>query len=1608
MVLPPSRLLHAVYLFLICTPLSVNAQDCPDNISAPTQEALVALMEVYPDCEFLPGTLNLSGTVADLSPLQNLKTVGGLSIRDNDVLNNLQGLNSLVSVGANLDINRCHGLSSLNGLNSLSSTGGSVSISFCDALQSLQGLESLENIGNSLLLSTNPELPAIGEFHALMNVGGDLTITNMEKLQSISAFELLEIVGGQITLRNCDNLLSISGFESVSTVNGGIEILFNKSLLTVAAFENLVSVPSFDLFDQEPALLNVSGLDALESVDGLLRIKMNNKVTGAIPEFMELKTVGGRLDMTGAIGVMSFPKLESVGNDLLIGSLFLSELEGLDKLVSVGGNLQLQTSLSNLPDFERLESVGGKLVFDSDETLEVLDGFNALRSIGDDGFDRGLDIFDHDKLKTIEGFNSLEAIEGWFAIEECDKLTKVEGFANLSHVEKDFIVWSNDMLTDCKVFCDFIENGTLGGEYRINWNGPNLESGCRNLDKVNLNCSFTHTFLDANLILDLDDYDSQEPNNIRDLTVEEVMELDDVRLAVSADGVSSVVIKLQFEQSGMVELPVQPDAEEYFEMIWGNETMEIDGENILYVLFTPPEVFDENKDLFRIEGEVAAYDFIQQVDLVTEEIENLKSSSDRLTFSMAIPIARPPVVLVHGTLSSPELAWHTNLEGQMNMFDTMTIAGFKVFTLDYESTNGAYDGSSFEINKMVLWGITPDGPETYATGGIKEALGTFREEFKIAATQVDVVAHDMGGLLARVYASNDEGGYNPNYKRNQNFMEGDINRLVTIATPHFGSEFREFQVFLQERSSLVNLPDFSLMDWLATNALTFFYWYNGLYASDAIVDQTPMPGNPALAKIGATEVPAHAIICNVPFGQGSLKDSEYDPTESFYDLYWYTTLLLYNNIDVRNVYLDQKVEKSGNAEMYAGVTISGRDVSDLVAGYEDAKYFKEMVDDGLWYAGQVMAVLDGTWVLPAGATILKYAFAEVGMSDYTDPLIDIVINDNLAGVAAGSIADYVEFPSAEDVIVSYLSTNDRSMEVVRSLIFDNDYNDGVVRSQSQTGKLDAHCVVCTTTVNDVLHDFATQHPRTRKVVVDVLKNGMNDFYSDGFPAISEPLKLYLPDSLVDIFSVSKTGPPAICQSGMVPGHARAFARIANQEDIVIMVRPVNPDATQLIGCGAATKMMNVKPKSSNWGPQRGYLPTNQRYSKIWEIFDEPERSININKYNEKVQENLDNNITVEKPLQVSICERWYNVFVDLNEYTGMDDKEDAESEIVLVPVNSPEMVCQWDHNSSNLVEGRCRPITPEDDLSPFTVMGTPNDPENQTPSIYLTADYDLLMIGRFAGEDQGPPMPPDNIPFDPETGQITPGQQALLMQLNDEVRQTGYTGGNVTHHGPENQFEHSPYIDYPITVFAPDKVSNGPNKESTGGRIYSIEMGPKGFRDMNLKRLVNELRDQGYNLYDNMLAPGWDWNWNEETGGYDLEDSEHIGNYVQQLPLNYCDKTGTQIRPCDCGMLELPEIEMEPPSSWLGNNFTAENTSGKLMVFPNPIQQDELNIDITISDLDHAEYIVQDALGNVLIKRPAFFFDGKASAQIDVGLLHPGLYTVSVIPGGMSVRFVKL
>jgi pimeloyl-ACP methyl ester carboxylesterase len=180
------------------------------------------------------------------------------------------------------------------------------------------------------------------------------------------------------------------------------------------------------------------------------------------------------------------------------------------------------------------------------------------------------------------------------------------------------------------------------------------------------------------------------------------------------------------------------------------------GKSVVTAVYTPPESFDQDTGSNRT------------INVNVSDTNN----SARPLLEIAIQLYRPPVVLVHGLWMNSDNTWVIT-----NFANSLAYYGFNYAFADYE----AHNSETFDPCDKAFG--------NYGINSIRNTIHKILEEyhyFSIAASQVDIIAHSMGGLMARGFVQQ------PDYKGKENYMKGSIHRLITIGTPHFGGPLSEF------------------------------------------------------------------------------------------------------------------------------------------------------------------------------------------------------------------------------------------------------------------------------------------------------------------------------------------------------------------------------------------------------------------------------------------------------------------------------------------------------------------------------------------------------------------------------------------------------------------------------------------------------------------------------------------------------------------------------------------------------------------------------------------------------------------------------------------------
>ena len=146
--------------------------------------------------------------------------------------------------------------------------------------------------------------------------------------------------------------------------------------------------------------------------------------------------------------------------------------------------------------------------------------------------------------------------------------------------------------------------------------------------------------------------------------------------------------------------------------------------------------------------------------------------------STDVLVVRPPVVLIHGLWgSSADWDTFTSLTGDPRFYTRR---------VDYSEAISGVTGSvpSYSASELAKVKRNCLGFAYNAPAALKQVAGflvDFRHDDNVAGVQADVIAHSMGGDVARTMALNGD------FRGNATFGHGLIHKLVTIGTPHLGT-----------------------------------------------------------------------------------------------------------------------------------------------------------------------------------------------------------------------------------------------------------------------------------------------------------------------------------------------------------------------------------------------------------------------------------------------------------------------------------------------------------------------------------------------------------------------------------------------------------------------------------------------------------------------------------------------------------------------------------------------------------------------------------------------------------------------------------------------------
>lgn len=230
--------------------IGTNAQGClPEGIIFYTQEEIDNFQANYPGCTEIEGYVTINGS---------------------DIID-LNGLNSITSIGGYLEIMDCIELTKLSGLSNLTSIGsdgiGVFSLTICgnQLLSSLSGLENITFLIRALDISSNMKLSSLEGLNNLAYIGGfGLGITDNPSLKDLSVLESLGTA--ETVLIGCnDSLINLSGLNNLTSISHYLNISDNFRLSNIEELENLLYVGLGIKIDDNEMLESMEGLGNIDA-----------------------------------------------------------------------------------------------------------------------------------------------------------------------------------------------------------------------------------------------------------------------------------------------------------------------------------------------------------------------------------------------------------------------------------------------------------------------------------------------------------------------------------------------------------------------------------------------------------------------------------------------------------------------------------------------------------------------------------------------------------------------------------------------------------------------------------------------------------------------------------------------------------------------------------------------------------------------------------------------------------------------------------------------------------------------------------------------------------------------------------------------------------------------------------------------------------------------------------------------------------------------------------------------------------------------------------------------------------------------------------------------
>ena len=444
-------------------------------------------------------------------------------------------------------------------------------------ITNLQGLSVLTTIGKNFSLcykhppdlpgdgywySGNPLLTSLDGLNNLNSIGGDFEVISNKSLVDFSGLENLDSIQGNLIIGHhpseCENngIVSLVGLDNLDYIGGNLSIVYNDSLSNCEALSicNYLSNPNGTVeihhnatgCDNPAEIAEGCGITLPCLPYGNYYFFSQEEIDGFQTDYPDCYDLSGDVFIEGddISNLNGLNMVTSIDGNLVIGDYYsnnplLSNLQGLENLTYVGGNLSisLNNSLISLVGLESLTSIGGGFFIANNDTLISLESLESLTSIGE-----GFFIGNNDMLTSLVGLENLSSVGGTLSITYNDTLTSLTALENINTIGGNLRIYSNPLLSNCEAegICAYLSDPNGYIEF---WGNAD---GCSSMFEVAVACGTTIPCLEDQTIyfhsqFDVDHFPVVFPGCTEIMTSifvkgDDIENLDSLNVITSIDG----------------------------------------------------------------------------------------------------------------------------------------------------------------------------------------------------------------------------------------------------------------------------------------------------------------------------------------------------------------------------------------------------------------------------------------------------------------------------------------------------------------------------------------------------------------------------------------------------------------------------------------------------------------------------------------------------------------------------------------------------------------------------------------------------------------------------------------------------------------------------------------------------------------------------------------------------------------------------------------------------------------------------------------------------------------------------------------------------------------